>query len=187
LKLKHSGEILPLVVGGYRTKQASILERRHEMISIGATWVDDEESIKTLHDMIGMAMSFRDCLNKKAYSFGKSLGRRKSPDQGSNIAASISNKACCAFFQDSESLMYKYIASEQEPNLSEEIAKELGKISLNIFEEVTLPYLSDGKALKSYSLNKVGLQKELNKIIKKQKPKELSVQEEGGTIIDGSC
>lgn len=166
-ELKHSDGFLPLVIGGYRNKQASVLERHHEMISIGATWIKDDENLNMLHGMIEMALSFRDSLRKKAYSFGKSL------DQSSNIPAGISNEACSVFFQDTEMLMHKYITSEPVPNLSQEIAKELRGISLKIFEEATRPYLSNVKALKSYSLNKVGLKKELNEIVKKQTPKKL--------------
>ena len=166
-ELRHSNGTLPLVVGGYRNKQASILERRHEMISIGATWIKDEECLTMFHGMIGMALSFRDSLRKKAYSFGKSL------DQASNIPAGISNESCNVFFQDTELLMHQYISSEPTLSHSEEIAKELRRISLNIFEEVTKPYLSNVKALKSYSLNKVGLQRELNKIVKTQTQKRI--------------
>ena len=54
-----------------------------------------------------------------------------------------------------------------------EIAKELKVVCIKIFEEVTEPYLSNTKALKSYSINKVGLQKELNGFINKQTPKTL--------------
>lgn len=166
-ELKYSNETLPLVVGGYRNKQASILERRHEIISIGATWIKDDENLNILHGMIIIALSFRDCLSKKAYSFGKSI------DQSSNIPSGIANEASNAFFQDTELLIHKYITSEPVLNLSENIAKELREISLKIFEEATTPYLSNAKALKSYSLNKMGLYRELNKIVKKQIPIDL--------------
>lgn len=166
-ELKYFNNTLPLVVGGYRNKQASILDRRHEMVSIGATWIKDDENLNILHGIIAMALLFRDCLSKKAYSFGKSI------DQSSNIPSGIANKASNSFFQDTELLMHHFISSETAPNLSEEIAKELKVVCIKIFEEVTEPYLSNTKALKSYSINKVGLQKELNGFINKQTPKTL--------------
>lgn len=166
-ELKYFSDTLPLVVGGYRNKQASILDRRHEMVSIGATWIKDNENLNILHGMISMALSFRDCLSKKSYSFGKSI------DQSSNIPSGIANEASNSFFQDTELLMHKFINSEPALNLYGEIAKELKGISVKIFEEVVEPYLSNTKALKSYTINRIRLQKELNYIISKQTAKKL--------------
>lgn len=163
-ELKYFNDPLPLVVGGYRNKQASILDRHHEMVSIGATWIKDDENLNILHGIIAMALSFRDSLSKKAYSFGKSI------DQASNIPAGIANQASNLFFQDTELLMHKFISSEPGLNLANDIAKELKRVSVKIFEEVTEPYFSNIKALKSHAINKIGLQRELNDIVNKQTP-----------------
>lgn len=164
-ELIYFNDTLPLVVGGYRNKQASILDRKHEIVSISAAWIKDDENLNILHGMIGLALSFRDCLTKKAYSFGKSI------DQSSNIPSGIANQASNSFFQDTELLMHHFISSETGPNLSEELAKELKVVCIKIFDEIKEPYLSNTKALKSYSINKVGLLRELSAFVKKQTPK----------------
>lgn len=171
-ELKTTNDPLPLVVGGYRNKQASILDRRHEMISIGAHWIKDNDNLNTLHAIIAMVLSFRDCLNKKAYSFGKSI------DQSSNIASGIANQTNNSFFQDTELLMHKFISSEQDPDFSQEMLKELKKVSMKIFEETTEPYLSNINAFKSYLINKVGLNKQLNNIINDKSYKNLILKGE---------
>ena len=44
-ELIYFNDTLPLVVGGYRNKQASILDRKHEIVSISAAWIKDDENL----------------------------------------------------------------------------------------------------------------------------------------------
>ena len=39
---------LDLLVGGYCTKQASVVERRHELMSLAQGWADDRARLKQL-------------------------------------------------------------------------------------------------------------------------------------------
>lgn len=70
---RHALDIAPLhlLVGGYRNKQASVLERRHELIELGAGW-DDEDG--RLEDLVNIGLAARTALRGKL--FFASLGSK---------------------------------------------------------------------------------------------------------------
>lgn len=55
---------LHLIVGGYRNKQASILERRHDLITLAAGW-DEEEG--RLEDLVKLGLAAKKALRGKLY------------------------------------------------------------------------------------------------------------------------
>ncbi len=55
---------LHLLVGGYRNKQASVLERRHELIELGAGWDDEEERLEAL---VTIGLAAKKALRGKLY------------------------------------------------------------------------------------------------------------------------
>lgn len=55
---------LRLLIGGYRNKQASVLERRHELIELGEGW-DEEEG--RLEDLVKIGLAAKKALRGKLY------------------------------------------------------------------------------------------------------------------------
>ncbi len=55
---------LHLLIGGYRNKQASVLERRHELIELGAGWDDEEGRLEAL---VNIGLAAKKALRGKLY------------------------------------------------------------------------------------------------------------------------
>lgn len=55
---------LRLLIGGYRNKQASILERRHELITLAAGWDDEEHR---LEDLVSLGLAAKKAIRGKLY------------------------------------------------------------------------------------------------------------------------
>ena len=61
---------LSLLVGGYRNKQASILERRHEVFILNHGW---ERHTAEIRHLVKLAVGYRDALYKAIYVFVKGI------------------------------------------------------------------------------------------------------------------
>lgn len=166
-ELRSPGEVLPLVVGGYRNKQASILERHSATVSIGAGWIQDDEKLQMLHSMVQNALAFRECLRKKSYAFGKDI------DQSSSIPGGIANEVDAMFFQDTESTLQQAIMAEPVQDIFEKTATVLQATCLKIFDDTAEQFLCNAKALKAYYHNRFMLQSALNRLVQAQRPIEL--------------
>ena len=73
---------LHLIVGGYRNKQASVLERRHELITLAAGW-DDEEG--RLEDLINLGLAAKKALRGKLYFASQGYKDKDLPGIGVSI------------------------------------------------------------------------------------------------------
>jgi len=57
---------LHLLVGGYRTNKASVLERRHEVFSLNHGW---DVHTKVIHDLVSLGRGYRNALSKALFVF----------------------------------------------------------------------------------------------------------------------
>ena len=57
-------EPLHLIVGGYRNKQASVLERRHDLITLAAGWGDNDGR---LEDLVALGLAAKKAIRGKLY------------------------------------------------------------------------------------------------------------------------
>lgn len=154
---------LPLVLGGYRNNKASVVERRHEVISVAAGWIKDRDKLSELHSLIRLALEFRDALGKSVYAFGKAL------DQSAQLPEGIANGARTAFYQATEAVLHKFIASGSQPGTALELSTELRRQCLDIFSASAAPYLSSVKAIKASAQSGKMLMSKLNSIVNRQK------------------
>lgn len=168
---------LVLVVGGYRNNQATILERRHEMISIGAGWLnnDNEDELESLTTLVSLALEFQKRLGNAYFFFMKDLVKSASQKnitgkESNRIRKIVISDANTMFYQSTEPTMHKYISAEPYNKLWHDFGIELKKICIQIFDEITKPHLCNVKAIKSYSINKDELSKNMSQIIKEQCP-----------------
>lgn len=132
-----------LLVGGYRNKQASILQRRHELFPLSTHW---EKSGPQLTALVEAAKEIKMLLRNKLYGFAKETG-----------AAHVHEQAESIFYQRSEALIHqslRYIEWSETPKHIRALRTELIKLSWEIFEQVTLPYRNDLGMLKALSVSR---------------------------------
>lgn len=160
---RESGESnLRLIVGGYRNKQASILQRRHESLSIGEGW-QSEKGQQAIEWAIGQALSVKKLLRGKLYSVVK--GNR---DKGLKaLGADIHEQGEVFFYQRTENLIQGWLTEMTRTERREEKTRftaDLSQICRKIFEEVTDPYCQNPALIRTVALAKRGLSFELNKL-----------------------
>ncbi|RJQ20024.1 MAG: type I-E CRISPR-associated protein Cse1/CasA [Nitrospiraceae bacterium] len=127
---------LSLIVGGYRTKQASVLQRRHDLISMSAGWAG---KLATVEKFIGLALEFKELVRKKMYGFGKTVG-----------VTGLAAKAEELFYQRSESLIHDRLHKMNWRESAVEFVNmyvELKAVCGAVFEEIAAPYQNDPKMI----------------------------------------
>lgn len=137
----NNGELfdgpLHLLIGGYRTNQASVLERRHEMLSLAQGWRDDKEFLPKL---VEIGKEAKKALRGKLY-----FAVQGSKDKGlKGVGAAIHEIAEKLFYARTENLIHETFASDltfkERAAARLAFAEALSKHCNTIFEELTNPY-----------------------------------------------
>ena len=128
---------LHLLIGGYRTNQASVLERRHEMISLAQGWRDDEVRLPKL---VEIGKEAKKALRGKLY-----FAVQGNKDKGlKGIGAAIHETAEKLFYARTENLIHETFSNEltfrEWAIVRMTFAKQLAEYCCAIFEELTNPY-----------------------------------------------
>lgn len=128
---------ISLMVGGYRTNQASVLERRHEMMSLAQGWQDDKERLPAL---VNIGKEAKKALRGKLYFAAQ--GNKDKDMKG--IGAAIHETGEKLFYARTENLIHETFSNEQtwkEWKIArQEFANQLAHICNEVFEELTDPY-----------------------------------------------
>jgi CRISPR system Cascade subunit CasA len=122
------GEPLYLLVGGYRNKQAAVLERRHELFTLAAGWADHG---KDLHGLIDIGLAARDALRGSLFRFFKRTG----------LACHEAGQAI--YYRQSERLIHTHLRElnfDQYQTARAALARDLTHLARGIFEDQTAPY-----------------------------------------------
>ena len=153
---------LRLIVGGYRNKQASILQRRHEFFSIGDGW-QDEHGQKAIEWAVDTALACKTLLRAKLYSVVK--GNR---DKGIKaLGVDIHEVAESRFYERTEQLLHDSLRSMRRAERQSEKHAFVDKLATCchlIFEEVTNPYVRNPALVRTVALSRRGLSIELKKM-----------------------
>jgi CRISPR system Cascade subunit CasA len=128
---------LHLLIGGYRTNQASVLERRHEMMSLAQGWQDDKGRLAKL---VEIGKEAKKVLRGKLY-----FAVHGNKDKGlKGIGAAIHETAEKLFYTRTESLIHETFSNEltfkEWASARSAFAKQLTDHCRAIFEELTDPY-----------------------------------------------
>jgi len=148
---------LHLAVGGYRNKQASILQRRHEVFTIAKEWNED---LARLDGFIEKGLSVRSALHKKLFRCGKAV-------ESDTLAKGLSQEGSNAFYQRSEPLVHRALREmnwREARDARASFTKDLRKMALEIFGGVTMPYTHDPRMLAEAVVCRRSLMAELGKI-----------------------
>lgn len=128
---------LHLLIGGYRTNQASVLERRHEMISLAQGWQDDKGRLPKL---VEIGKEAKKALRGKLY-----FAVQGNKDKGlKGIGAAIHETAEKMFYARTENMIHETFSNEdtfsQWAVARRSFAKQMADHCRAIFEELTDPY-----------------------------------------------
>lgn len=128
---------LHLLIGGYRTKQASVLERRHELMNLAQGWSDDKCRLKQLVDL---GKEAKKALRGKLY-----FAVQGNKDKGlKGIGAAIHETAEKLFYARTESFIHetfsRVLTFKEWKSAKADFAKQLATHCRDIFEELTDPY-----------------------------------------------
>ncbi len=146
-------EPLDLIVGGYRNNQAAITDRRHERFSLAHGWKDEVEILRSI---IAEAVEVKDVLRKKTYGFGKNVG-----------VPGLAERAEESFYQTSESALHRTLREmewDEAPRVRRELTAALCRQARAIFEDVTDSYRTDPKMLKTLTMSRRSLERDLKKL-----------------------
>lgn len=134
-------------IGGYRNNQATILERRHEMISLTDNWPEHADKID---ELVVQALEYKTALRRGLYVFAEGI-KDKVQGSGVNRCAEYDDQ----FFQQTEQLIRQLLldadfAHFQKTKLT--LQAELRRVVLKLFTEATDPYQHDPKMLRALAV-----------------------------------
>lgn len=125
-------EKLHLIVGGYRNKQASILERRHELISLASGWQNKHDEIVQL---VKIGKQAKKILRGQLWFAAQ--GDKERNIKG--IGVPIHEPGEKMYYVRTETLFYEFLDKEED-GVEQQLASALTTICKAIFEELTDPY-----------------------------------------------
>jgi CRISPR system Cascade subunit CasA len=153
---------LRLIIGGYRNKQASILQRRHEFFSVGEGWQDDDGR-QAIERAVERSLVIKKLLRGKLYGIVK--GNR---DHGLKaLGAEIHETGEDFYYQRTERLIHEWLIKAKRNERQEkqvEFVDALTLVCRKIFEEVTAPYCHNPAVIQTVALARRSLNIELKKL-----------------------
>lgn len=159
----YSSEPLHLVIGGYRNKQAAILQRRHELYSLPAGWNDNFRD--RINEIIEIGLEAEEILSKKVL-----FPAFKSKKKGErSLKLAIDSKASTSYFHLTEPVIHGML---RKTSLKEYVTaknifiENISDLCLEIFDRVTLPYIHKPELISTITLAHNKLEKLLNKLKK---------------------
>lgn len=153
-----------LILGGYRNNQASILERRHEVMALNHGWQTHGEVVERL---VQIGLGYKTALRKSLFTFAEGV---KSTDiKGAGVA--VQEGAERDYFAQSESLLTELLITlnfdQPQPQL-EQLQQQLQELCLRLFEKATAPYCHHPKLVRVLAVARRSLHKHLSELTQPQ-------------------
>lgn len=138
------GEKLNILVGGYRTKQASVLERRHELIGLAPGWGKEARLTK----LVEIGKDAKTILYKKLKdaATGKKIRVKKTGVklEMKGLGAAVHETSEKLFYARTENLIHQTFSSnatfKEWGEARRQYAQQIAAHCRDIFEELTDPY-----------------------------------------------
>lgn len=154
-------EPLTLIIGGYRNKQASVIERRHELMTLGHGWSSRTEQIDLV---VGLGLAAKDALRHKLYFAVK--GHRDKGLEGLSVPVHL--VAEHRFYARTETIILNAIANERTfhdwPAARAALVDALSEQCKNLFEELTKHYAAKPELIPIIAWARRSLNNELKKL-----------------------
>jgi len=149
------GVRLTLCIGGYRNNQASILERRHEQVSLREGWNSKPQVVQ---EVVDTAVGYRDALNKALFTFYKGGGVK-------GVGVPVHEVGRSQFYRRTEDVILDTLArlnfANPAPSLLT-LQSELHHTVKDLFEESVQPYLNDPNLVHTMAVSRRVLHRHLN-------------------------
>jgi len=159
-----------LLIGGYRNSQASVLERRHEVLTLNRGW---ERHTATIDSLVDHALRYRDALISVVFLF--SNGNDKKDIKGVRLVYkeqqrtkhSLTETARTQFYRRSETAILEALATidfDQPRSTFDALDDTLGRLCRSLFEDITRPYLHQPELMRTYAICRRSLERRLKEI-----------------------
>ncbi len=148
---------LSLIVGGYRNKQASILQRRHTLFDLSEGWIDKGEW-GLVEKFISIILGIKKLLTNYLYGVGKKVG-----SQG------LSETAERQFYFRTEPMIHEILRSFQRDSWSEtstQFFQQLEILVNELYDATVKPFERNEKHLKIIVVTKARFQLALKRLRK---------------------
>ncbi len=142
-----------LIVGGYRNKQASILQRRHELFPLRPGW---DKNGQLFSQFVRMTLEIKTLLRNKLYGFAKSAGVPGLHDQAEAI-----------YYHQSEPLIHQTLREidwSKPGDRLRNLSNDLVDLSWRIFEQVARPYAHEPGMIKALAVARTTLGRAFRKL-----------------------
>lgn len=130
-------DALSLIIGGYRTNQASVMERRHEIIGLASSWSQDKNR---LHSLVDIGKEARELLHSALYYAKK--GNEKAGIKG--LGVDVDSLSDSMFYNDTESLIHETLSNDatfrEWGSARRQYVGRVSQICMDIFNHLTDPY-----------------------------------------------
>ncbi len=152
------------IIGGYRNNQASILERRHDVMAINQGWQNSPEIIEAV---VQIGLNYKTALRKALYTFVE--GIKTSEIKGAGVT--VHEVAERHYYRQSELLIPDLLATL---NFAEPISQldalrsQLQQLCTELFEQVTAPYQHHPKLVRTLAVARRTLHKNLSELTQPQ-------------------
>jgi len=152
---------LDILVGGYRTNQASVLERRHELIGLAQGWGKEAR----LTQLVEIGKDAKKALRGKLYFAVQ--GNKVKGLKG--LGAAIHEIAEKLFFARTENLIYMTFSSDatfrEWGEARRDYAQQIARHCRDIFEELTDPYALKPELIPVIAWSRRALNNDLKKLM----------------------
>ncbi len=148
---------LRLIIGGYRNNQASVLERRHEVLEFSQNWYSRPQAII---ELVLIGIGYKDVLIGALRLFVKFIKSGDFKKINSNVKYLVEPK----FFSQSETLMLSALSELdfKDPLPTKlKLGEELDQLSRRLFANITEPYSHHPKLIKALAVARRTLHKHL--------------------------
>ncbi|WP_422449901.1 MULTISPECIES: type I-E CRISPR-associated protein Cse1/CasA [unclassified Endozoicomonas] len=150
---------LQFIIGGYRNKQATVLERRHEFFSLADGWAEHGEVI---HHIIETGLGYKTALRRALYLFAEGIKDKNREIKGAGV--NLCQSGDDLYFQQTEQWIRDIFAdidfSEPLPAM-DRLRFQLKQTIQALFDQLTQPYRQEPKMLKALALARRSLNKSL--------------------------
>lgn len=150
-----------ILVGGYRTNQASVLERRHELIGLAPGWGKE----RRLTSLVDIGKDAKKALRGKLY-----FAVQGNKDKGlKGLGAAVHETAEKLFYARTESLIHQTFSSDatfrEWGEARRAYAQKIADHCRDIFEELTNPYTLKPELIPVIAWSRRALNADLKKLM----------------------
>lgn len=156
---RRSGGPLHLLVGGYRTNQASVIERRHELFSFSPGWEDGGEQIA---DVVDIGFNVAKALRGSLYLAVKGM-----KDRFKGLGVPVHQSAEQTFYHASQTLIhsaFRELDYDAFQAMRPTLVERLSKLANAVYEEAVAPYQHDPEFIQAISAGRARLASGLQKL-----------------------